>query len=444
MAIVETCAAIPLYWWIATRYGFLQPLIAGACVAPLLLLRSPESISLGAKWAADFEQLSSTEISADFKMLSRGGQWAVCVVSLVGAGTALLLLYPVWPQNYLALLIVVPLTFSVGFLVIGALAVTFSLLANELFWLLDVSRIPKGWASWMNLWMKAFIRYGGFSLGLFLLCLGIRFVATAKFLPAGTKRMPGNFRTLALCMSPAQKPELIPNAPKNSLFDIRSFIELLRGEGLLGFILAIFAIVVMFGPPWLYRISIKSTAWFWFPLAFLGGEVSQNVDLLRFRITGSLWAKTTLVTSAIMLASFLATNLIKTGAILQTNPLLTPLGYLLLIDWSPRLWQLSAIAVSVISILLVFWLNSVSGEYRIATSTNDHVAKRRCEIQFDAIQRVARFRLICSVVFWTLVATQAFLYFNSQHCWTTISDEKLEIAKTVFGNQLPPNNCIAL
>jgi hypothetical protein len=125
MAIVETCTAIPLYWWIATQFGFVQTLITGACVAPLLLLRSPESIALGAEWATKFELGGPQEISTEFRKLSRTGQMAISLVCLVSFATALLLLYSVWSSNYFLLLFFVPASFFVGFAVAGTLTVAF-------------------------------------------------------------------------------------------------------------------------------------------------------------------------------------------------------------------------------------------------------------------------------------------------------------------------------
>jgi hypothetical protein len=49
-AIVETVAAIAVFWWVAIRYETFLPLTTSLFVAPLLLLRSEESTLLGVKW----------------------------------------------------------------------------------------------------------------------------------------------------------------------------------------------------------------------------------------------------------------------------------------------------------------------------------------------------------------------------------------------------------
>lgn len=50
LACVETLLAVALYWWIAIRYGTHWHLVSSVFIAPLLLLRSPESIAAGVRW----------------------------------------------------------------------------------------------------------------------------------------------------------------------------------------------------------------------------------------------------------------------------------------------------------------------------------------------------------------------------------------------------------
>jgi hypothetical protein len=45
-AILETIIAVPLYWWIALRVGMLLPLLISVAIAPLVLLRSEQSVLL--------------------------------------------------------------------------------------------------------------------------------------------------------------------------------------------------------------------------------------------------------------------------------------------------------------------------------------------------------------------------------------------------------------
>ncbi|HEX9170150.1 MAG TPA: hypothetical protein VF886_14705 [Roseiarcus sp.] len=52
-AIVETLAAMAVFWWVAVRYETFLLLTTSLFVAPLLLLRSDESTRLGVKWLGE-------------------------------------------------------------------------------------------------------------------------------------------------------------------------------------------------------------------------------------------------------------------------------------------------------------------------------------------------------------------------------------------------------
>src|SRR5882757_2652465 len=50
MALAETLLAVAISVGIAIRYQTLAHVALSACIAPLLLMRSPESVALGVRW----------------------------------------------------------------------------------------------------------------------------------------------------------------------------------------------------------------------------------------------------------------------------------------------------------------------------------------------------------------------------------------------------------
>jgi hypothetical protein len=50
--------AVPVYWLIAIHFATYAPLMVSAAVAPLVQLRSDESVALGVRW---FKSLGSSE-----------------------------------------------------------------------------------------------------------------------------------------------------------------------------------------------------------------------------------------------------------------------------------------------------------------------------------------------------------------------------------------------
>lgn len=84
-AILETMIAVPLYWWIALQVGTVLPLLISAVVAPLVLLRSDQSVALGLQWFRRFEDGLSYRTDVQYGSLSlakRSIIWAVVVFSI--------------------------------------------------------------------------------------------------------------------------------------------------------------------------------------------------------------------------------------------------------------------------------------------------------------------------------------------------------------------------
>jgi hypothetical protein len=451
-AIVETLIAAPLYWWIAARTGFLVPLFVSVCAAPFVLLRSRQSIALGVEWAEQCERrlVKSDKSYAELPVAEKLAIWGLWILSSVAGLSLVLIIFggsiqasdTVRSVGFLTIEMILAFVFisSIFFFTMGTLV-------QVVFPHVDPIEIGSGKGPIALLTLGMIL---GVPLGFLILGILIRSGATLAHLREGFKNLPRNFRLLTLCMSPAQQPELIPGVDSASQFSLSGIREGLQSDDpktTVGFFIVkawFFIIaVILFGPAWFYRLTIKSTAWFWWPLAFLGGDLggAPNLKLVHWKIMGSLWAKTTILLSCASITAFLVTNLVFDGAMFEGNPLLTPLGYLLLIDWTPRVWQISAVAVSVLSIILVFLTNSLSGEYRIAQEAGDARGIRAAARKFDLLQRLARLRLLFAIMFWGLVGTHAVLYVNSQRCWFVPPAHFEEWTKIIYGTRVPGNRC---
>jgi hypothetical protein len=125
--------------------------------------------------------------------------------------------------------------------------------------------------------------------------------------------------------------------------------------------------------------------------------------------------------------------------------LLTPLGYLLLIDWKLRPWQVCAILGAALSVALVYLVNDVSGQYRIAQDTGDAELLNAAERKFGWIERLSRIRLLVLLAFWGLVGIHALLYANSTQCWFSLPPQLLAWAQDIYGDRLPRSTrCLLL
>jgi hypothetical protein len=314
-----------------------------------------------------------------------------------------------------------------------------------------------------QLWDKIFYVYGGlvllgalvfiFGIPLMVLLasLFIRFVATARFVGRGVNHLPDNFRRLALCTSPKQEPEIVPglgsSKPEFSFKSLTGrykshlrgdWMDLFAGRKAFGFFL-----IMWFLPAWLYRITLKSTAWFWWPIAFMGADLRRAKDPDEFYRTtiSSLWAKTSFTLAGATIIAFLWVNLVRSGALLESNPLLTVLGYFIIVDFSLPPWQILTVLVAGLSVLVVFMVDDAGGQYRNGKDNQNAALISRAEWKFSLIERLARFRLVSAITLWLLVGGQAFLYFNSTKCWFALPANVDQWARWAYGHKMPASLC---
>jgi hypothetical protein len=239
-----------------------------------------------------------------------------------------------------------------------------------------------------------------------------------------------------------QHPELVPGLVEGQTkFTLGNLLADYRNkDDLLDRIILLVMILAWFLPGWLYRFSLKSTSWFWWPLAYLGGEARLAKTPTKFhrKILGTLWAKTSIGLAFLTVLSFIVVNFIFSGAVFKANPLSTVLGYFLIVDWSPRSWQLFVVALAALSITIVFLVDDANGDYREAVETNDRIELVRVERKFVWIEHLARLRFVFIVLFWILVGCQTGLYFNSGACWKRVPVNVQAWAEFIYGPRTPP------
>jgi hypothetical protein len=528
-AVIETLLAVPAFWWLAGTSGFYLPLMISMAVAPLVLLRSEESVELGLRWFLKWHGRKGTySVGYDYRQrLNMPPLNFVAHLTIVlGGGSVLIaaipmsldrLLLPLQAQAWLKIVLAVWLavfTYSLATAVLIAFASLF------------ISRMSVAWLSWrgylLNLAYTSmqggvaglalaaassgaeatgeviatiiglltgvlistlraitlrFVASGRSIPALIILSLPqiildltgilssalflsaetalIRIAATARHLPKGLEALPRNFRRLVISTSPAQLPELIPGLipGKTSLLwftlpDTLSYITELRRRAetpKVWVALVSIQTALIFLPAWFYRITLKSTAWFWWPLTLLGGDVKhlQDPGLHYEWALKSLWGITTIILSLATITSFVFTNLIATGGIFQSNPLLNTLGYLLLVDWSAPPWQLLSVFSAGLSLFIVFRLDYVFREYRYATKHGRDEILSRTKRKFFVVELAGRARLLSALAFWTIVGCHTFLYLNSLDCWVTKIPSAVEVpARVMYGNRLPPLSCV--
>lgn len=334
LACLETICAVLLYWWIACRYDTHWHLVSSVFIAPLLLLRSPDSVESGIRWFRkdwfgvdpykNWSRLRrlfwfviiviSTGVPSYFLAVQLAhyglddiqgwaliGRAAACGAVLASAGMIVwyaalyFLTYPdanaesgtssvEFAAPFLdamrLTLVVSPLVAvvearglgaTVG-VVVGMIAAVFVPICMMML-LISVNDALGSTVIGVFYGLITGIASG---IGLAGRALLIRVAATFSHLVEGIWRLPSNWKENNLLTDSMLPAELLPGIrdhDQDLTFDgmVRGlskepgFFDMRDIERAFDLMSACF----YFFPAFLYRLNIKATAWFWWPLAYL-------------------------------------------------------------------------------------------------------------------------------------------------------------------------------
>lgn len=362
-AVIETLVAVAIYWWFSVHFETYSLLLISVAVAPLVLLRSDKSVELGVRWFGKWER----RVWDDEETEEIRDHFAIGLIAGPLAGfTAycLVVYFPESADGWTAahgfaigwISVAVVGVVSLGFPTTGAVAATLGreatsagayglaggiagaiagglggaltvaiaiaaavAAAGVVIGILSSPRAPPGTALIMMVFGAPVLV--GFALGLFALSLVVRFGATISHICRGLQALPRNFQRLVVCTSPFQEPELVPGLTTGEThFTWPDMWRLFRSRSNSGGIeqkVSVFftyptALLLWFFPGWFYRLTLKSTAWFWFPLAYLTSDLrdANYPELFRRRVLETLWGKTSRVIALTTLIFFVLSNVL--------------------------------------------------------------------------------------------------------------------------------------
>jgi hypothetical protein len=312
LACAEALFAVALYWWIAIEWDTHWHLLSSIFVAPLLLLRSPESVIQGVNWfledwanTSEHFHWSRTRIWQFYigfgTPAAVAGLWFANQLSTawladqsgwLWVGWFILIICFTMPFAA-SVLVAVETTIGSGPLKIGEplfLGVIARLSAVG-FAVMPTSAVI-GWASaWEGGWIASFV--GAWSLclrltlgwavfmlvalllamagGTALRALLCRVGATTRNLTKGLRCVPENWKETNFLIDSTLPAELMPGIrQKTGLFSSDALLPIFGDVGTPGFrfVLGTLTSLIFFLPALLYRLNIKATCWFWWPLAY--------------------------------------------------------------------------------------------------------------------------------------------------------------------------------
>lgn len=286
LAVVETVLACIGYWWFAFHFDTHWHLLTSIFVAPLLLLRSPESIKLGVDWflAEQFENR---------REWPRGRRCAWGALFAITGAVAAYFLYGPLALEWLigtsgwALFCKSMVICLLGLLIleVAVKILEFAFrapgLSEEAFFGAYLG------FSVITLWLeplRALVAGAGFNMGalvgvvsglgfrILFRSVVCRLIATLRYFLEGWRHLPANWRENNFFTDSTLTPELMPGVREREYFYTLNGILIGRriaNGWLTRTIVLPHMAVIMFLPAVVYRLSIKATAWFWWPLAML-------------------------------------------------------------------------------------------------------------------------------------------------------------------------------
>ncbi len=303
LAVAETLWAALLGGWLFWQPAAHWLVWLPFWVAPLLLLRSPLSTEKGARWFAAYlaDKTKITPLGTPIRY------WMVLlpvILLITGFITALLseqwLPYAVaWQLFFRAIAIgILAMWIAMAIAVAGAmegsvliaLGVAFLLalaaaragIVEVAFaWGLAVTMVGIVAGAVALMWLGAVAGEGTLAIaillagvpwiiGIWLRSLAVRVVATLAHPWFGLRSLPGNWRRFLWILDLRQPPELVPELLLwTNTFSINEIRDILVAPGAFKKLFGLLAFACFFLPAILYRWSIKSTVWLYWPLLWL-------------------------------------------------------------------------------------------------------------------------------------------------------------------------------
>lgn len=286
----------------------------------------------------------------------------------------------------------------------------------------------------------------GLSLGHLLRAVWTRFLATLCHLSAGWKALPANWKRTLFSIDFAHPPELVPGYKGDSDFNFEVLYKRVKSnpnwdED------RVFSAVQMFLsflPAYLYRLSIKSTFWLYWPLAYIADDGRSKtrpaVFLDRQSATPFAWMSALLAASTVF--GFFVTNTVThLSALLPAFLVSFKVGaieFLLRLDLGaqkPWLW-LSLLSAGITLVLFV-WAGQMRPEFKHGDI--DDETRGTIEKHIGWMRRIAKVGRISTILLTLSLAIYFLLWRSPLQC--VLNDYEvyhvLGLLRWYYGENMP-------
>lgn len=352
LAVAETVTCVALYWLFWLKWGVTWQHWLIVTATPLVLMRSQASIKKGVEWFDAYwsEEPKSTDanlvIAALTILLTLGLTWFLALKWLTFLGK-----WPLLFQLYIVILMALIVLLAMG-------------VAGRQSRKRTVAELVEHFGT----------RFTGIGVagGIWFRAIMIRLAATFSHPLAGLMAIPSNWRKFIWHSDFCDPPELIPGHRDSGFPSLLSkAIERKYSEGLVLF----FNFLPFYFLAFLWRWSIKSTAWFYLPLLWvgLGWQNIHGEDLLVWtKGYSQKWLnKVGMFFAAILLLSSIV-SLIVPGyyfdlqrTLEDAGAPLPVIGWAFVLDWqsfAAQPWQWFYLPSWIMTLVLFFLLDNQAAD----------------------------------------------------------------------------------
>jgi hypothetical protein len=455
LAAIEVAVAVSAYWAVAIYLETSTHLWVSVCVAPLLLLRSDQSIALGVTWMENYVGAFSAPPA---QSVSQSIQfWLGWFAGLIAAAFTAFILTSHWvlshaiPALFLREIIVGAFSLQIGMaaavatvggqtrleerkrrrtmVVLTILSVAIAIAAGA-----AARDVATGGAAIVARTIGAATgamalviaitkasqhnfeipMMPGILAGCWLRTLAIRFTATALHLRPGFQSLPGNFVQNLFVVDFRHRAELLPGYDREELFTSDGVIRKVNEDRKLqDFVIGAMYFCILFIPAYCYRLSIKSTCWLYLPLVYIASErdfaLSPEHLLARLQKTPKEWLRRLLALatlSGFIFTTFLGSLTAKPLDLLGAK-LVSPVEFLFLIDINTvKPWQFFNLVGAIITVYLYFAAGDVRVDYVYSRDQHSHASLTQ-KVQW--LKMLMRTRNVSSAILILILGVHALL-----------------------------------
>ncbi|MEP2717040.1 hypothetical protein [Pseudophaeobacter sp.] len=301
LAVAETVICVALYWLFWLKWGVTWHHWMIVVATPLVLMRSKASVKKGVAWFDAYWHVRSQESHSYVKRIAFAALSAVfslCVAWFLA-------------RNWLADLTGWPLIWRSA--IVGLISLNLGLAVA-------IARAAEEAGTMARSITRALARTGslaiagagtvailglGFAIGIWFRAIMTRAMATFSHPIDGLHSIPTNWRHFVWHLDFLDPPELLPGHYASGFGQFAGDLRNEASRGISEFImLYLLALPVFYLPALFWRWSIKSTAWFYLPLLWVG-RGWQNIHGEELLIWAKGYSRKWINITGVLLAAFL-------------------------------------------------------------------------------------------------------------------------------------------